>query len=130
MCKNTKQHVNRNRVNQIFLILFSRTIELERMKEANKTVKVKVHSRDLDQVCIDIYLSLIELGGRCSTPEYLSHLLVFVFNCNLLIRLYKLTSGKTSVYSIKSNNIFVINITIHSNKCCSNTYFSELPEWI
>lgn len=45
------QHVNGNRVNQIFLILFSRTIELERMKEANKTVKVKVHSRDLDQVC-------------------------------------------------------------------------------
>lgn len=36
----------------LIISFFSRTIELERMKEANKTVKVKVHSRDLDQVCI------------------------------------------------------------------------------
>lgn len=33
-----------------FCFFLIRTIEMERMKEANKSVKMKVHSRDLDQV--------------------------------------------------------------------------------
>nr|XP_022292012.1 rho GTPase-activating protein 20-like isoform X2 [Crassostrea virginica] len=53
---------------ELWLNKLNETIELERMKEANKTVKVKVHSRDLDQTCtlqIDNHTTAKDLLSQC-----------------------------------------------------------------
>ncbi|XP_056016327.1 uncharacterized protein LOC125673484 isoform X4 [Ostrea edulis] len=53
---------------ELWLNKLNETIEMERMKEANKSVKMKVHSRDLDQTCtlqIDHHTTAKDLLVQC-----------------------------------------------------------------
>ncbi|XP_062596201.1 uncharacterized protein LOC134257628 isoform X4 [Saccostrea cucullata] len=60
---------------ELWLNKLNETIELEKMKEANKKVKVKVHSRDLDQTCtlqIDNHTTAKDLLTQCVSKFHIT----------------------------------------------------------